>query len=123
MSHRPAGTPWFARLALLTGLALVPALAQAQSALPNPPIPDRPSTAPKLSEPGQLDRAPETVPQEGGSGATLGGALSRSEGVISPAQPGIDPGMAQAPPSTGPNSTPVITPPATAGSDTKVTPK
>jgi hypothetical protein len=118
-----AHKPWFAKIALLAGLALAPAVAAGQTPLPRPP-----STAPTLNEPSQLDQSPSAIapaPQDSNSGGsgTLGNALSRSQGVIQPAQPAIDPGMAQSPPPTGPNSTPVITPRQNTPSGDTVTPK
>jgi hypothetical protein len=118
MSDRRTLLRWPARLALLTLLAAPVALAQT-------PVPDTPVGPPGAPPKVMPDRPPQPIPQEGGSGATLGDQLSRSNGVIQPAEPGVDAGMAQTPPPTGPNSTPVITPPqaTSPGGDTKVTPK
>jgi hypothetical protein len=103
-------TPWFAWLALLAGLTLPLASAAAQS-----PGPDMPGAT------GTDRNAPKT--EEGKTGAPLSEQLSKSDGVLHPAQPAVDQDMAQPPPPTGPNSTPVITPNAAPAPDTKLTPK
>ena len=100
-------TPWFAWLVLLAGLVAPLASAAAQTTVPQSP------------QAGQNG----AVTEEGKTGAPLSDQLSQSGGVLHPAAPGIDPGMAQAPPPTGPNSTPVITPNENPAPDTKVTPK
>jgi hypothetical protein len=111
MAARSHHTPWFAWLALLAGLTIPVASAAAQT----PARPDQP----QASGPGQNG----AVTEEGKSGAPLSQQLSKSDGVLHPAEPAVDPGMAQAPPSTGPNSMPVITPNEAPAPDTKVSPK
>ena len=59
-----------------------------------------------------------------GRGAPLSEELERSEGVIAPANPGVDPGMVKQPPDTGATATmPVIPPPGTLGGNPNVRPK
>ena len=102
--------PWIAWLALLAGLVVPIASAAAQTG-------DK--TVPPASGPGQKG----AVTQESKTGAPLSEQLSQSGGVLHPAAPAVDSDMAQSPPPTGPNSTPVITPNETPAPDTKVTPK
>ena len=114
MAARPH-THWYAWLALLAGLALPLASAAAQS--PGPDVPGATRTAPNGAKPD------EAKTEEGKSGAPLSEQLSKSDGVLHPAQPAVDQDMAQPPPATGPNSTPVITPNAQPAPDTKLSPK
>jgi hypothetical protein len=103
-------TPLFAWLALLAGLALPLASAAAQN--PGPDVPGATGTDPKAAK-----------TEEGKTGAPLSEQLSKSDGVLHPAQPAVDQDMAQPPPATGPNSMPVITPKAAPAPDTKIAPK
>lgn len=70
---------------------------------------------------------PQTVPEDTGPGKSgsstgpLSDKLDRTDGIIHP-PPGRD-AMTRQPPPTGPNSTPVIPPPGTAGGDPKIEPK
>ena len=72
--------------------------------------------------------APPTVPDSvepgisGSSTEPLSNRLDRSRGVLRPPG-GIDPGLMQSPPSSGPNSTPEIAPPGTPGGKRDVNPK
>jgi hypothetical protein len=110
MAARPHHASWFAWLALLAGLTIPIASAAAQTTKPDQPI---------ANGPGQNG----AVTEEGKSGAPLSEQLAKSDGVLHPAQPSVDQEMAQQPPSTGPNSTPVITPNESPAPDTKVAPK
>ena len=115
MAAHPHHASWFAWLALLAGLTIPIASAAAQS--PGPDIPGASRTAPNGAKPD------EAKTEEGKSGAPLSEQLSKSDGVLHPAQPSVDQEMAQRPPSTGPTSTPVITPNEAPAPDTKVAPK
>jgi hypothetical protein len=101
------------------GLGAGPIGAWAQADNPLPPAP------PEVQE----KTPPATTPDEPSStapdtGAPLSEELERSEGVIVPADPGVDPGMAQPPPDTGGTATmPVIPPPGTPGGNPNVRPK
>ena len=62
------------------------------------------------------------VPGSGSSTEPLSDRLDRSRGMLRPPG-GIDPGLTQSPPSTGPRSTPVIPPPGTRGDEGEINPK
>ena len=57
------------------------------------------------------------------TGAPLSEELERSEGVIVPADPGVDPGMVQPAPDTRGTTMPVIPPPGTPGGNPNVRPQ
>jgi hypothetical protein len=114
--------PWRRPLAAALLVAFVgssPAEARAQAADPLPPAPpEAQGKAPRATTP---DEPPAAAPDPG---APLGEELERSEGVIVPADPGVDPGMVQPPPDTGGAATmPVIPPPGTPGGDPNVRPR
>ena len=88
------------------GLDLHDARAQTDQALPSAP-------------PEVMEDAPAKTPGAG----SLSEELSRSEGVIAPPEPGIDPGIVQPAPDTGGPTMPVIPPPGTSGGDPKVRPQ
>ncbi|HEX3536998.1 MAG TPA: hypothetical protein VHU15_09540 [Stellaceae bacterium] len=69
------------------------------------------------------NRIPEKIRPEGSGSSTdpLSNKLDRSGGVLRPPE-GVDPGISQAPPKIGPQSTPVIPPPGSSG-DSPVKPK
>jgi hypothetical protein len=71
-----------------------------------------PRTAPDSVEPGI----------SGSSTEPLSDRLDRSRGVLRPPG-GIDPGLTQSPPPSGPNSTPEIAPPGTSGGRPGANPK
>jgi len=120
MAARVHHTPWFAWLALLAGLVIPIASAAAQS--PGPDIPGATGKAPSAAKPDGA-KPDDAKTEEGKSGAPLSEQLSKSDGVLHPAQPAVDQEMAQQPPATGPNSTPVITPNEQPAPDTKLSPK
>jgi hypothetical protein len=68
-------------------------------------------------------KIPEKIRPEasGSSSEPLSSTLNRSGGVIHPPD-GIDPGIAQAPPTVGSQSTPIIPPPGSSG-ESPVKPK
>ena len=101
------------------GLGAGPIGAWAQADNPLPPAPPEvQEKAPRATTP---DEPPAAAPD---TGAPLSEELERSEGVIVPADPGVDPGMARAPPDTGGAATmPVIPPPGTPGGNPNVRPK
>jgi hypothetical protein len=106
-----------ALLSASVGSGLTEARAQADNPLPPAP-PEVQETTPRATTP---DEPPTAAPD---TGAPLGEELERTEGVIVPADPGVDPGMAQPPPDTGGAATmPVIPPPGTPGGDPNVRPK
>ena len=112
-------TLYYAYLTLLAGLApLAPAAAQN----PGPDLPGAARTAPNAAKPDGA-KPSDAKTEEGKSGAPLSEQLSKSDGVLHPAQPAVDQEMAQDPPPTGPNSTPVITPNQQPAPDTKLSPK
>ena len=94
-----------------------PTEAWAQTDNPLPPAP------PEVQE--KTPRA--TTPEEPPTAAPdtpLSEELERSEGVIVPVDPGVDPDMVQPPPDTGGAATmPVIPPPGTPGGNPNVRPK
>ena len=57
------------------------------------------------------------------TGAPLSEQLEHSEGVIVPADPGVDPGMVQPAPDTRGTAMPVIPPPGTPGGNPNVRPQ
>ena len=69
-----------------------------------------------------LQTAPEDRATSGSSTEPLSDKLGRSGGVIHPPN-GVDPGITQAPPAIGSKSTPIIPPPGTPGSKSRITPK
>ena len=69
-----------------------------------------------------LQTAPEDRATSGSSTEPLSDKLGRSDGVIHPPN-GVDPGITQAPPAIGSKSTPIIPPPGTPGSKSRITPK
>ena len=86
-----------------------------------------PATPPSERAPGTLLETPDGQKPQGGTTTpvvpgNLSSTLSRSNGVLTPPAH-VDPGMATAAPSTGPQSTPVIAPPGTPGGNQSVTPK
>jgi hypothetical protein len=104
---------------LVASVGLHPTEAWAQTDNPLPPAP--PATQEKTPQATTPDELPAAAPDEG---AALGEELERSEGVIVPADPGVDPGMVQPPPETGGAATmPVIPPPGTPGGDPNVRPQ
>jgi hypothetical protein len=91
------------------------------------------SVAETLNSPPGIDRpaetvSPQTVPEpvepgfSGSSSEPLSDRLDRSRGVLHPPG-GVDPGLTQSPPPSGPNSTPEIAPPGTPGGQTDLNPK
>jgi len=58
-----------------------------------------------------------------GPGVPLSKELERSEGVIVPADPGVDPGMVQPPPDAGAAIMPVIPPPGAPGGNPNIRPQ
>jgi hypothetical protein len=91
------------------------------------------SVAETLKAPPELQAPAETLsPQtvldsvepgiSGSSSEPLSDRLDRSRGVLRPPG-GIDPGLTQSPPPSGPNSTPEIPPPGTPGGKPDVNPK
>jgi hypothetical protein len=72
--------------------------------------------------------SPQTVPEavepgiSGSSTEPLSDRLDRSRGVLRPPG-GIDPGLTQSPPPSGPHSTPALPPPGTPGGRPGVNPK
>ena len=96
-----------------------PTEAWAQTDNPLPPAPPEvQEKSPRATTPDEpLTTAPDT-------GAPLGEELERPEGMIAPADPGVDPDMVQPPPDTGGAATmPVIPPPGTPGGDPNVRPQ
>ena len=79
--------------------------------------PAAPSAGNSLSQTVPVDRA-----TSGSSTEPLSDKLGRSGGVIHPPT-GVDPGITQAPPAIGSKSTPIIPPPGTPGSKSRITPK
>ena len=75
--------------------------------VPTPAQPD-PNSAPpdKIGPPLEQHPVPQT-----GTAEPLSKGLARSQGVVRPPAT-VDPGMSQTPPDPGPQSTPVIKPPA-----------
>jgi hypothetical protein len=105
--------PLAAVLLVSVGLCLTEARAQADKPLP-----------PALPEVQEKTPAPSTPDAASDSGAPLSEELERSEGVIAPANPGVDPGMVKQPPDTGATATmPVIPPPGTPGGNPNVRPQ
>ena len=104
-------TAFGAALIVLASTIDVP-LAQTSGDAASPPAAHRDS-----------NRIPEKIQPEGSGSSTapLSSKLDRSGGIIRPPE-GVDPGMAQAPPKIGPQSTPVIPPPGSSG-DSPVKPK
>jgi hypothetical protein len=101
-----------ALLVASVGLCLSEARAQANK--PLPPAPQEEQGERPLSTP---DAAPDASPP-------LSEELKRSEGVIAPPDPGVDPGMVKPPPDTGAATTmPVIPPPGTPGGDPNIRPQ
>jgi len=93
------------------------AWAQADNLLPPAP-PEVQEKTPQATTPAE---PPAAAPD---MGAPLSEELERSEGVIVPADPGVDRDMVQPPPDTGGAATmPVIPPPGTPGGDPNVRPK
>ena len=76
---------------------------------------------PTASQPAQ-GKIPEDPATSGSSTEPLSEKLDRSGGVIHPPT-GVDPGISQAPPEIGSQSTPVIPPPGTPGGKSGVNPK
>ena len=96
-----------------------PTEAWAQTDNPLPPAP--PEVQEKTPRATTPDEPPTTAPD---TGAPLGEELERSEGMIVPVDPGVDPDMVQPPPDTGGAATmPVIPPPGTPGGDPNVRPQ
>jgi hypothetical protein len=92
--------------------------AWAQEGDPLPPAPPEvQEQAPRATPP---DEPAATAP---GTGAPLGEELERSEGVIAPADPGVDPGLVKPAPDTGAATMPVIPPPGAPGGDPNVRPR
>ena len=117
---RVATWRWPLAAALLVasiGPGLTEARAQADNPLPPAP-PEVQEETPRATTP---DEAPAAAPD---TGAPLSEELERSEGAIIPADPGVDPGMAQPPPDTGATATmPVIPPPGPPGGNPNVRPR
>jgi hypothetical protein len=88
------------------GLGLPAAWAQADQA--SPPAP-----------PEVMEDAPAKAPDAG----SLSEELERSEGVIAPPDPGVDPGLVRPAPDTRGTAMPVIPPPGTPEGDPNVRPK
>ena len=106
-----------ALLAASVGSGLTEARAQADN--PLPPAPARGAGEDTAGD--HAGRAAAAAPD---TGAPLSEELERSEGVIVPADPGVDRDMAQPPPDTGGAATmPVIPPPGTPGGNPNVRPK
>src|SRR3954471_21159884 len=97
---------------ILAGLALAHAgPCRAQTIDQKPAAETRPQTVPEDTRPGK----------SGSSQEPLGKTLDRTDGVHPP-PPGLDPGVATPPPSTG-SKMPVILPPGTPGGNQAVEPK
>src|SRR5204863_2025500 len=79
------------------------------------PLPPETPSHQKVPEAGE----PAT---SGSSTEPLSDRLDRSRGVLRPPG-GIDPGLTQPSPPTGPRSTPVIPPPGTRGDESEINPK
>ena len=102
-----------AMLAAMSGAPVGPVGGvQAQSASPQPtPTPGDPvQTIPEKTAP--------QVPPAG----SLSDRLEQTDGVIRPPD-GIDPGISVAPPATGPDNMPAITPPGSPQSPSQIRPK
>ena len=101
----------------LAGTNLPGAWAQAGGS-PPPASPQVQGQAPPWATP--PDQPAAAAP---GTGAPLGEELERSEGVIAPADPGVDPGLVKPAPDTGAATMPVIPPPGTPGGDPNLRPR
>ena len=76
----------------------------------------------------QTGQAPPEVMEDApaetsGAAGSLAEELERSEGVIAPPDPGVDPGLVKPAPDTGAATTPVIPPPGSPGGDPNVRPQ
>ena len=83
--------------------------------------PVSPNANPTADQPAQ-GKIPEDRATSGSSTEPLSEKLDRSGGVIHPPS-GVDPGISQAPPEIGSQSTPVIPPPGSPGGKRGVNPK
>jgi hypothetical protein len=86
-----------------------PPPARAQTGQAPPPVPHE-----------VMEDAPAETP---GAAGSLAEELERSEGVIAPPDPGVDPGLVKPAPDTGAVTTPVIPPPGSPGGDPNVRPQ
>ena len=115
------------RIALLFGVALMPALSLAQS-VQAPPLPQAPpeimskeARDPKACAQQGLAVGQDNKPQSADpTGKSLSQQLARSDGVICP-PPGVDPDIRAPTPQGG--SMPVIPPPGSPGGDPNIRPK
>ena len=99
----------FAAALLWAGGGPGPPPARAQTGQALPPAP-----------PEVMEDAPAGTP---GAAGSLAEELERSEGVIAPPDPGVDPGLVKPAPDTGAVTTPVIPPPGSPGGGPNVRPR
>jgi hypothetical protein len=110
----PGNTPTTA-----SGLALAAALLWACGGLDPPHARAQTGQAPPPAPPEVIEDAPVETPGAG----SLAEELERSEGVITPPDPGVDPGLVRPAPDTSAVTTPVIPPPGSPGGDPNVRPQ
>jgi hypothetical protein len=101
-------------------LALAAALLWAGGGPGPPPARAQTGQAPPPAPPEVMEDAPAGTP---GAAGSLAEELERSEGVIAPPDPGVDPGLVKPAPDTGAATTPVIPPPGSPGGDPNVRPQ
>ena len=105
--------------ATLLVASLGPGLTEVRAQADNPLPPAPPEVQEKTPRATTPDEPPSAAPD-----TPLSEELERSEGVIVPADPGVDRDMVQPPPDTGGAATmPVIPPPGTPGGNPNVRPK